>query len=123
MMPKAETRAAVRRVRAPTRREMDSSEKVVSEYLAHRGFRDVLFEPDGNVPPDFLFEGRIAVEVRRLNQNEETSEGPRGLEEVAIPLQAKVIRLLATLGPATGDESWYVTYSLRRPVPQWNQLA
>jgi hypothetical protein len=101
---------------------MDSSEKVISEYLAHRGFRDVVFEPDGNVPPDFLADGRIAVEVRRLNQNEETSEGPRGLEEVAIPLQAKVLRLLPTLGPATGGESWYVTYSLRRPVPGWNQL-
>jgi hypothetical protein len=42
---------------------------------------------------------------------------------VAIPLQAKVLRLLPTLGPATGGESWYVIYSLRRPVPEWNQLA
>jgi hypothetical protein len=102
---------------------MDPSERIVAEYLVHRGFRDVVYEPDGKVPPDFVIDGRIAVEVRRLNQNEETSEGLRGLEEVAIPLQAKVVRLLAALGPATGDESWYVFYSLRRPLAQWKQLA
>jgi hypothetical protein len=28
---------------------MDRSETIVWEYLSHRGFRDVVFEPDGNV--------------------------------------------------------------------------
>jgi len=77
---------------------------------------DVIYEPDGNVPPDFLVNGRIAVEVRRLNQNEETAEGPRGLEEVAVPLQARVTQLLSALGPAEDGESWYVTYDFRRPL-------
>jgi hypothetical protein len=102
---------------------MDAPEKIVSEYLAHRGFRNVVFEPDGNVPPDFLADGRVAVEVRRLNQNVQTSAGPRGLEEARIPLQAMVLRLLPALGAATGGESWYVFYSLRRPVPPLNQVA
>lgn len=101
---------------------MDSSEQVVSEYLSHRGFRDVVYEPDGNVPPDFLIDGRIAVEVRRLNQNEDTPNGHRGLENVAIPLRARVWALLKTLGPSDG-ESWYVMYRLRRPLPPWEQLA
>jgi hypothetical protein len=108
--------------KAPTPREKDASEKIVSEHLAHRGFRDVVFEPDGNVPPDFLADGRIAVEVRRLNQNVETPAGPRGLEQEEFPLRAMVEGLLPTLGPATGDESWFVYYSLRRPLPQWKQL-
>lgn len=100
---------------------MDRSEQVVSEYLSHRGFRDVVYEPDGNVPPDFLIDGCIAVEVRRLNQNEDTSNGHRGLENEAIPLQAKVRTLLKTLGSSDG-ESWYVMYRLRRPLPPWDQL-
>ena len=77
---------------------MDSSERIVLEYLFYRGFKSVVYEPDGNVPPDFLVNGRIAVEVRRLNQHKETAAGPRGLEQVAYPLDAKFRRLLATLG-------------------------
>src|SRR5437867_7019158 len=102
---------------------MDSSERIVSEYLSHHGFRDVVFEPDGDRTPDFLLNGRIAVEVRRLNQNEDTPNGPRGLGEGAIPLQAKVSRLLGTLGSSDGGETWYVVYSFRRPLPPWDELA
>ena len=102
---------------------MDRSERTVSQYLSHRGFRDVVHEPDGNVPPDFLLDGCIAVEVRRLNQNEDTPDGPRGLEEAAIPLQAKVNRLLGTLGSSRSGQSWYVMYSFRRPLPPWDKLA
>jgi len=43
---------------------MDASEKLVAKYLAHRGYMDVIYEPDGNVPPDFLVNGCIAIEVR-----------------------------------------------------------
>ena len=101
---------------------MDRSEQIVSEYLLHRGFRDVVYEPDGNTTPDFLIDGRIAVEVRRLNQNEDTPNGHRGLENITIPLQAKIGALLKTLGPSNG-ESWYVMYRLRRPLPAWKHLA
>src|SRR5206468_13124046 len=69
---------------------MDKSEQIAESHLRSRGFQDIMYEPDGNVPPDFLVDGQIAVEVRRLNQNEDTPEGPRGLEEAAIPLQAKI---------------------------------
>ncbi len=56
---------------------MDTSERIVWEYLLHRGFRDVVYEPEGKVPPDFLVDNRVAVEVRRLNQNEDTPVGER----------------------------------------------
>jgi len=42
---------------------MKQEEKWVEEYLTHRGFRDIVYEPDGNVPPDFLVNGKIANEV------------------------------------------------------------
>ena len=78
---------------------MDSSENIVFTYLSHQGFTDVVYEPDGNVPPDFLLDGRIAVEVRRLNQNEQMASGSHGLEEVAKPLWARMNRLVGSLGP------------------------
>ena len=61
---------------------MDHSEKVVFQYLKSRGFINIVYEPDGNIPPDFTIDGRNAVEVRRLNENEKTTTGHRGLEEV-----------------------------------------
>lgn len=95
---------------------MDKSEQIAESHLKSRGFQSIVYEPDGNIPPDFLVDGQIAVEVRRLNQNEDTAEGPRGLEEVAIPLQGAVKRLLKELGPSRGGESWYVMYDFRRPL-------
>jgi hypothetical protein len=65
---------------------VDASEVLADAYLRHCGYTDVKYEPDGNIPPDFLVNGRIAIEVRRLNQNYVAPEGNKGLEEVRIPL-------------------------------------
>lgn len=72
---------------------MDASEAVVEKLLKHMGFQSVVYEPDGNTPPDFLADGRVAVEVRRLNQNHDSGDGKRGLEEMSIPLWNKVEKL------------------------------
>jgi hypothetical protein len=101
---------------------MDTCEKIVADHLAHRGYCNVVYEPDGNVPPDFLVNGSIAVEVRRLNQNEVTQAGARGLEETSIPFLMSFKKLLASLGPPRTGVSWFVNYSFGRPVPNWNQL-
>ncbi len=101
---------------------MDDSEKAAKNYLAYLGYEGIVYEPDGNVPPDFLVNGRIAIEVRRLNQNEGTESGFRGLEEIAIPLEAKIGNLLVSLGPPKSGSSWFVHYTVRRPVPAWDVL-
>ena len=101
---------------------MDSSERIVLDYLSTRGFGEVVYEPDGNVPPDFLIDGRIAVEVRRLNQHDEGTGAPRGLEEIAFPLDARIRRLLSTLGGPIDGESWFVIYTFKRPLPPWPEL-
>jgi hypothetical protein len=97
---------------------MDESEKLARAYLCHLGFDDIVYEPDGNVPPDFLVGGEVAVEVRRLNQNELTNSGPRGLEETRIPFQMKLRKLLMELGPSRSGASWFVHYTLTRPLPE-----
>src|SRR2546426_401166 len=75
-------------------RSMDDSERTILESLQNQDLGDVVYEPDGNVPPDFLVNGRIAVEVRRLNENVETDEGHRGLEEISKPLNVLVRKAL-----------------------------
>jgi hypothetical protein len=101
---------------------MDASETHVAAYLKTCGFTDIRYEPDGNVPPDFLCDERVAVEVRRLNQHHDDGTGPKGLEELAIPLWQRVRELILSLGPPTRDESWYVFYRFSRPVPKWRLI-
>jgi hypothetical protein len=101
---------------------MDQSEQKALEFLESQGFQRIVYEPDGNVPPDFLLDGRIAVEVRRLNQNAPTEAGFKGLEEDGIPLLHRMRRLLHSLGPAEDDASWFVFYHFRRPLPDWSKL-
>ena len=101
---------------------MDHSEKVVFQYLKSRGFINIVYEPDGNIPPDFTIDGRIAVEVRRLNENEKTTTGHRGLEEVSKPLTALIEKALVATGPPTFGVSWFVWYSYRCPLPPWRKL-
>jgi len=91
---------------------MDASEKLAHAYFKYRKFNSVIFEPQGkSKPPDFLLEGRIAVEVRRLNRHEvatSPTQKRRGLEEVVIPAWDHVKQLLPSLGAPTAGVTWFV---------------
>jgi len=100
---------------------VDVSESVAQRYLIYRGLQ-VTYEPDGNVTPDFLADGGIAVEVRRLNQNEVTPSGLRGIEEDAIPLHMGMRTFLTSFGAPTSGPSWFVTYTVKRPLPTLKAL-
>jgi len=101
---------------------LDASERLVEQYLRNMGYSDIVYEPDGNVPPDFLVNGRIAIEVRRLNQNHFDGTQTKGLEEVAIPLWKRIETLLESIGPPTAGESWFVFFRFGRPVEAWKTL-
>jgi hypothetical protein len=47
---------------------MKPEEISTNKYLKNLYGGNVVFEPDGNIPPDFLVNSVYAVEVRRLNQ-------------------------------------------------------
>jgi len=102
---------------------MNDSETTVCEYLKSLRIGSVRYEPDGNVPPDFLVDGRVAVEARRLNEHEEVNGIPRGLEVTAKPLHRAMVKALRASGPPDGHRSWYVHYTVRRPLPTWKDLA
>lgn len=101
---------------------MDASETHAAAYLKACGFTEIRYEPDGNVPPDFLCDERVAVEVRRLNEHHDAGTGPKGLEELAIPLWQRMRKLILSLGPPTQGQSWYVFYRFSRPVPKWKLI-
>lgn len=44
---------------------MDTAEQAAEKFLAQHGVPT--HEPDGNIPPDFVLPGGIAIKVRRLN--------------------------------------------------------
>jgi hypothetical protein len=102
---------------------MDAAEAISKAFLKRIGFANVVHEPDGNVPPDFLCDGRVAVEVRRLLQLDSRVTGrPKGLLEDSFPLQARIQNLLSSIGPSVGGRSWYVLYQFRRPIPKWTAI-
>jgi hypothetical protein len=102
---------------------MDDSERLADQYLRSLGIGAVVYEPDGNIPPDFSIGGSIAVEVRRLNQNYEFPDGAtQGLEQLAIPLWKRFKTYLPSLGPSINAECWYVGLDFRRPLDEWKVL-
>jgi hypothetical protein len=102
---------------------MDASERLAEQYLLNLGVGAVLFEPDGNIPPDFSVGGHIGVEVRRLNQNYIYTDGKtEGLEESAIPLWQRMKKFLHAIGPSINGESWFVGIDFRRPIDPWRSL-
>jgi len=102
---------------------MDATEQLAGKYLRGLALGAVVYEPDGNVPPDFSIGNRIGVEVRRLNQSYTDSSGKaRGLEEVTIPLWQRMKKILKSIGPSVDGECWYVGVDYGRPFPDWKQL-
>jgi hypothetical protein len=98
---------------------MNRDERYVEEYLRSLNAGSVVFEPDGNSPPDFLVDGQIAVESRRLNQHRIVDGRARGLEEDSIPIRQSILRMLARFGAGGIDRSWWFSYNFRRPISPW----
>lgn len=86
--------------------------------MNHLQLGSVVYEPDGNIPPDFAVEGTLAVEVRRLNQHHEGV----GLEVVDIPLVQSLRKLVTDLGPPPDGQTWGIFYRFSRPLEPWKTL-
>ncbi len=96
---------------------MDESEKIARKYIRSMYGDVLLYEPDGNVPPDFLLDGRVAIEVRRLNKNFESPNGhPEGIENLSMSLWTSIKKKLLKFGPSIDGESWIVWVTFGRPI-------
>lgn len=106
---------------------MNESEAWAKDHLPSRGFKapDIEFEPDSIVPPDFLVECRIAVEVRRLNQHWQSSTGDiEHIEKLAAPLQDRLKKLLLSFSPPSNGVTWDVFCDFDRPqlTKKWEPI-
>lgn len=102
---------------------MDSAEMLSQAFLRSQGFNTVEYEPDGNIPPDFLCDGQIAVEVRRLNHHFVTDgERPESLDKKGVAIWNTVKGILRDIGPPSDGRSWWVSYTLRRPIPGYKDI-
>ena len=98
-------------------------ERIAYRYLKTLSFSEIRYEPEGrNEPPDFLCDGCLAIEVRRLNQNFDEGHGQKGLEQISIPIKNGMSKLLASFGPPLQHQSWLVFCRFRRPIPEWKLL-
>ncbi len=59
----------------------NKEEQIIIDCLVGQGYTKIDYELDGNVPPDILLNDKIAVEVRRLNQNQVSGNEFKGLEQ------------------------------------------
>lgn len=70
-------------------------EDIAYKFLHHFFGPPIIYEPDGNVPPDFLVHNHIGVEVRRLDQQFIDTDGKKkGVEEISEPFIRSVRKIL-----------------------------
>lgn len=103
---------------------MDSTEQLAQDFLKSFGYSKVVYEPDGNVPPDFLLDSRVAVEVRRLNQLTFDANGNVvGLEQADIPLWKRITNFVNNFVAVPRPSTTYgIFYIFSRPIPDWKTL-
>jgi hypothetical protein len=94
---------------------VNRAEKTVDAYL-RQITDDVVYEPDGNVPPDFLVAGELAVEVRTLNQNYFGGNAPKGLERDHRRIEHVLHSALRHFDRPVSGQAYLVILRFSRPL-------
>ncbi|MFT6871017.1 MAG: hypothetical protein ACJAVN_000014 [Roseivirga sp.] len=99
---------------------MNSEESNAEKHFLNQGFQSIDFEPDGNIPPDFVLDKKIAVEVRRLNQNKVIEGKVIGTETLQNKFWQKLKTLVEKLNNqfrgVSNNESIVLSFSFDRPL-------
>lgn len=101
---------------------MKPEEKIAKKYLEQQGLGSPIFEPDGNIPPDFAFLAKHkAVEVRRLNRIL-SGDGTLTEENIYIPFWKKLKEILDTFDNQFTGNSYLVIidFVTPHPLPKFN---
>ena len=97
---------------------MRPEEDAVAKYLEKTQGENVVFEPDGNVPPDFAVNSDIAVEVRRLNQQFMDGKKMEGLEQVSFSIMDVLKEVLVSFDPQYVGKTFGLHIDYERPLNQ-----
>ncbi len=95
---------------------MKSEERITKDFFKNIGYSNILFEPNGNIPPDFVIDGEIAIEVRRLNKHLSVGNKIVPIEDLKFKLIPKVEDLLRSFGSGIHQESCFVSIYYQRPL-------
>lgn len=94
---------------------MKYEENIANDYL-HTKSHDVVFEPDGNIPPDFKVNQTIGVEVRRLNHIVYKGAKPQGIEQERIKLLRALEKVLREFDVSIPTTNYFIGLSYFRPL-------
>jgi len=95
---------------------MNNDEKIVYDFLSSIGFKNIVYEPNGNIPPDFFVNGNTAIEVRRLNQHIKVNGIEKPLEELHFKLVPKIIKTIKDFETEEFNDTLIVSVSYGRPL-------
>jgi len=87
-------------------KEMDKSEQIAQGYLRQQGWSSVVFEPNGERPPDFSVCDELAVEVMRLSRWVESEALTE--ESISIPLWEMIQEVLRGFDDRYGGKTYWV---------------
>jgi len=102
---------------------MNIDEARTFKYLRTNFGENVVFEPDGNIPPDFVINSIFAIEVRRLNQNFFDKEKSEGLEQLSFPIFDVFNDVLKSFDSIYQGNTFWVFIDFERPLTINMQLA
>lgn len=95
-------------------------EIIAKKYLLSIGYNDkeIIYEPLGNIPPDFCINNLIAIEVRRLNKNikKYNKDYSKPIENLYFKLNPKIYNIIKNFPRFKFDHSAYVIVNYSRPL-------
>ena len=94
---------------------MNEEEKLAENYLKSISHHSLIFEPEGNVPPDFLLNENIAIEVTRLNDHYEYQGALRRYDDDRMRILSYLENSLKAYDCNLWDVGFYVHFKIRRP--------
>lgn len=94
---------------------MNRDEKAAETYLISQIRETKIYEPDGNIPPDFSLGSSIGVEVRRLNQNYFDGSTVEGLEQLDFSIHKSLRTVLTSYDKRYAGQSYWIGVQYERP--------
>ena len=88
-------------------------ERRAYQWLKSQGYTDIRdLSMAGQDPPDFVVDGRIGIEVRRLNWMTDANRKNQGIEEIKNPLERTINEVLKEAGDPPGGYNVSVSCDL-----------
>lgn len=94
---------------------MKPEELIAEKYLLQK-YNNLIYEPDGNIPPDFSIYNKIGVEVRRLNQQYRGNGKIEGLDDNGIRLEMAINSELQKYPKSANGNCYLLSLYYGRPI-------